>query len=429
MAEPTKSPEEIMAEALKNGTAKVKQQAYYMKRALDNENRDEALKHASTMISELSTSALSPKMYYDLYMSVFDQLRFIEEYFLDEWKKGSSIFDLYEHVQHANNILARLYLLVTVGSVYIKSEEAPAKDVLKDLVEMCRGVQHPMRGLFLRDYLSKLSKDKLPDSDNKYTGKGGSVRDSVDFILQNFTEMNKLWVRMQHQGPIREKERREKERTELRILVGTNLVRLSNLSGVDIELYSSVVLPRVLEQVVNCKDPIAQEYLMDCIIQVFPDDYHLRTLDDFLQTIENLHQNVNKKDILISLMDRISRFASEAKANGKGAETVLPDDIDGFQIFSDHVKAVTNGPSALGVEGHLTLQTSLTKFARSCYPDRLDYVDSAFGTCIEILQSAEEGDFGPHVVQLLSIPLDTNSDVLDILKLENFPVRVDAVHP
>ena len=28
------------------------------------------------------------------------------------------------------------------------------------------------------------------------------------------------------------------------------------------------VLPRVLEQVVNCKDVIAQEYLMDCIIQV-----------------------------------------------------------------------------------------------------------------------------------------------------------------
>ena len=27
------------------------------------------------------------------------------------------------------------------------------KDILKDLVEMCRGVQHPLRGLFLRNYL------------------------------------------------------------------------------------------------------------------------------------------------------------------------------------------------------------------------------------------------------------------------------------
>lgn len=26
-----------------------------------------------------------------------------------------------------------------------------------------------------------------------------TVRDAVEFVLQNFTEMNKLWVRMQHQ--------------------------------------------------------------------------------------------------------------------------------------------------------------------------------------------------------------------------------------
>ena len=37
----------------------------------------------------------------------------------------------YELVQHAGNILPRLYLLITVGSVYIKSKEAPARDILK----------------------------------------------------------------------------------------------------------------------------------------------------------------------------------------------------------------------------------------------------------------------------------------------------------
>lgn len=37
-----------------------------------------------------------------------------------------------------------------------------------------------------------------------------------------------------------------------------------------------------LRQVVNCKDEIAQYYLMDCIIQVFPDEYHLQTLETLL---------------------------------------------------------------------------------------------------------------------------------------------------
>jgi hypothetical protein len=43
---------------------------------------------------------------------------------------------------------------------------------------------------------------------------------------------------------------------------------LSQLEGVDLELYRTAVLPRILEQVVNCKDDIAQPYLMDAVIQV-----------------------------------------------------------------------------------------------------------------------------------------------------------------
>lgn len=54
--------------------------------------------------------------------------------------------------------------------------------------------------------------------------------------------MNKLWVRMQHQGHSRDREKREKERQELRILVGTNLVRLSQLEGVNVDKYKQVRL-------------------------------------------------------------------------------------------------------------------------------------------------------------------------------------------
>ena len=59
--------------------------------------------------------------------------------------------------------------------------------------------------------------------------------------------MTKLWVRMQHQGHTREKERREKERLELRILVETNLVCLSQLEEIDAGMYQREVLPNVLE--------------------------------------------------------------------------------------------------------------------------------------------------------------------------------------
>ena len=231
----------------------------------DDNNLREALKQGSLMLGELRTIALSPQKYYELYMQVWNELRHLEAFFAEEARHGRTNLELYELVQHAGNILPRLYLLITVGAVYIKSKEGAAKDVLKDLVEMAKGVQQPIHGLFLRTYLSQSSKNLLPDAGSEYEGEGGNVRDAVEFVLQNFTEMNKLWVRMQHGGPNRDRDRREKERQELRDLVGKNLLVLTQLEGMDLDLYQNTVLPRVLEQVINCKDEIAQPYLMDAI--------------------------------------------------------------------------------------------------------------------------------------------------------------------
>ena len=151
----------------------VKSQAFYMKRALDQRNLRDGLKHASSMLGELRTSVLGPKSYYDLFMSVTDELRYLEAHIATEHTRGRRMLELYELVQHAGNVLPRLYLLLTVGAVYIVSKEAAAKDILTDLVEMCRGVQHPMRGLFLRNYLAQATKSKLPDTGSEYEGSGG----------------------------------------------------------------------------------------------------------------------------------------------------------------------------------------------------------------------------------------------------------------
>lgn len=53
-------------------------------------------------------------------------------------------------------------------------------------------------------------------------------------------EMNKLWIRLQHQGHSRDRSKRDIERGELRILVGSNLERLSQLDGLDLNVYRSV---------------------------------------------------------------------------------------------------------------------------------------------------------------------------------------------
>ena len=69
----------------------VKVQAFQMKRCLDKSKLMDGLKHASTMLSELRTSLLSPKSYYELYMATCDELRHLEHYLLDEFQKGRKV--------------------------------------------------------------------------------------------------------------------------------------------------------------------------------------------------------------------------------------------------------------------------------------------------------------------------------------------------
>jgi len=328
----------------------IKVQLVQMKRCLDSDQLMDALKAASLMLSELRTSALTPKSYYELYMAAFDALRHLSIYLYDAHTSGRHhLADLYELVQYAGNIVPRLYLMITVGSVYMSIPDAPIKEIMKDLMEMGRGVQHPTRGLFLRHYLSGATRDYLPVGQGM--GPGGNLQDSIGFVLTNFIEMNKLWVRLQHQGHSRDREKRELERKELRILVGTNLVRLSQLEGVDLEMYRRTILPSILEQVVNCKDVIAQEYLMEVVIQVFPDELHLRTLGPFLSACAQLHPKVNIKQIVIALIDRLAAYAAR-EAENDSAEEIKSKEEEAARQLAEKTRQMrltgqSAGPSAV----------------------------------------------------------------------------------
>ena len=141
------------------------------------------------------------------------------------------IWQTYDFVKNDDKIVPRLYLMITVGTVYMSIPEAPVKEIMKDMMEMCRGVQHPIRGLFLRYYLSQGCRDYLPIGISD--GPEGNLQDSIQFIITNFIEISKLWSDYKHQGHSREREKRMRERQELQILVGSNLVRLSQLKRID----------------------------------------------------------------------------------------------------------------------------------------------------------------------------------------------------
>lgn len=312
----------------------VRQQSHMMRKCLETPGKlMDALKCGSTLVSELRTPSLGPKQYYELYMAVFDALRHLSVY-LKENHPVNHLADLYELVQYAGNIIPRLYLMITVGTVYMSVEDAPVKEIMKDMMEMSRGVQHPIRGLFLRYYLSGQARDHLPTGSGD--GPEGNLQDSINFVLTNFVEMNKLWVRLQHQGPSREREKRMQERRELELLVGSNIVRLSQL--VDLERYKSGILQALLEQVVQCRDVLAQEYLLEVITKVFPDEFHLHTLDLLLSAISRLNPHVDLKKIVIGLMDRLSAYAARETESTTDPEIRKQNEEEAVTKFLENLK-------------------------------------------------------------------------------------------
>lgn len=60
---------------LEDAKKEAKEQAYFMRKALENADLRKGLKFASEMLAQLKTSTLLPRNYYILFMTIFDYMR------------------------------------------------------------------------------------------------------------------------------------------------------------------------------------------------------------------------------------------------------------------------------------------------------------------------------------------------------------------
>ena len=98
--------EKILDEAL----LIVKSQAYQMKVAIENNKLRNSLKFAKAMLDTLKSTTLSPSNYYQLFLSIFDEMQYIFNYFREEARRGRRMKDLYDTVQQCENIIPPLMI-------------------------------------------------------------------------------------------------------------------------------------------------------------------------------------------------------------------------------------------------------------------------------------------------------------------------------
>ncbi|KAH3681814.1 hypothetical protein WICPIJ_007254 [Wickerhamomyces pijperi] len=389
----------------------INKETQLMKRCLATRGKlMDALKHASNFLSELRTSQLTPKQYYELYMATFDSLQILAT-FLKENHPRHHLSDLYELVQYAGNIIPRLYLMITVGTVYMTVPDAPVREIMKDMLEMCKGVQYPIRGLFLRYYLIQRTKLDLSMNGDEIDKEG------MKFIVLNFIEMNKLWVRLQHSGPSRDREKRVQERQDLRVLVGFNLVRISQLEGLTLDYYKEEILPLILEQVIQCRDVLAQEYLLDVVIQVFPDEFHLKTLEMFFECLGKLNQNNDNgfNQVFVSLVDRLIGFVKREEP-----ETVKV--LINFDLFGRLWKFI-NSIDIMFISAkdlNLILE-AIAKLSLTVFPRNYSNIDLILSYPLEKSNDLKIDDEQNNFLGLLRLPiLFFKEKPSKILKLGNY---------
>jgi vacuolar protein sorting-associated protein 35 len=138
---------------------------------------------------------------------------------------------------------------------------------------------------------------------------------------------------------------------------------------------------------------------MEAIIQVFQDDFHLRTLGPLLEATGKLHAKVNVKQIIITFIDRLADYAKRERDNAAASSSPqeesesqpsspksisqthrpgIPDEIKLFEVFWNEVTNVIQSREEFTVNDVAGLLVSLMNLTMSCYPDCLHYVQKIF---------------------------------------------------
>ena len=424
MSEQEVDQEKILDEAL----LIVKSQGYQMKVAIENNKLRNSLKFAKAMLDTLKSTTLSPSNYYQLFLSIFDEMQYIFNYFREEARRGRRMKDLYDTVQQCENIIPRLFLLICVASAYIETGQTNATDIIFDLFNLIKGVQNPLRGLFCRYFFLKMIKDRLPDKGNEYEKPGASPDDTVKFILNNLEEMNGLWIRITNNNSIIGVDEDSadivsslKEREQLKILIGENITRLSSLNCVNVELYQKKVLPKIIEILLESKDSLSQQYLLECVVHAFPDEHNIACMNMLLDTCSKLQSNVDVKTIFISLMQKLAKYVE----NAKDEKNIIDSTQKIFSIVKGNINKIMNeSNSAMDINKLIELQVAFLNFTIKCCPEkeRLDSVNNILADCVNLLSKNKNeiisNDTIKLIGKLLAVPLESN---MSIFSMTNFP--------
>ena len=332
---------------------------------------------------QLLKENLSAKEYYELFLIIFDGLSIVENFLLSKPRRRQ----LYNESQFFPEMIPRQYVIITVGiSLYKQTKDA---FFLKDILDTVKGVQHPLRGLFLRYYLNKKVKDLLEENS----------LESIRFVMNNLSEMNSLWARIDL----------IEEREALKLTVGENIERLSILC-IDKELYLKEIFPKCVE-IINESDVSSQQYLLDCIVQAFPDEFHLQTSKEFMRMACNIQQDADIIEMVISSLSRLYSYLQETKQKI---------DENCYDYMKQFLTMISSSQNIENIKKKIEIHHVIIRFSTNSNIG-IENIFHCLETCTIVLENEEnKEEISSLLADILIFPLDVC--LLKLIKSSSFHI-------
>jgi len=281
------------------------------------------LKNSITILSLLKVDALTPSNYYLLFTDIYDLIKETIEYYMREkMLKGINIKYIYESVQQCQYLIPRLYFMIISGSLYLELRPNDYREVLYDLLNVVKCVQNPLRAFWVRYFLYKEIKDKLPIKNGDYINNKEYLYDymnvSINFLMENLAEMNHYILRIKKEiyidsQPLPEIERENIISSELEIIED-----ISNIKGLTKQIFDNKILTKIIKIILESEvDWYIQQTITESIIKYFNIDlyYDSNGIHILLFILSKLinNKNIDIINIYINLLKSYNKFIKSQK--------------------------------------------------------------------------------------------------------------------
>lgn len=378
--------------------ARMRQHSLSMKQHLEEGDIKKALNAASNELMELRES-LSYAAYGPLYNQATNDMKCLHGSLRTLCKKGvCTVPELFEYAQGIGYVIPRSYLLIAIGALLQReaydaipspttvssSSTSPsptlvvrapaigaaaaavleevtkvewAHAVFTELLSVCRGVVHPVRGLFLRHLLISATRGGLP-GESSFSNRSSeaaavssssavSTKISALLLLDNLKSVLSLLQRLRSnrnaanqradhraigmvsatpaggrpgqpagqppQPPtvFKNEWTLQQEKQEMEQFVAPTLRRLANLEGLTRSDYVECVFPVLADAVVRLPEPEGQYFLLTNILYLFPADFHLYSLAPLIRCIASVSLKADPRHLFRSLLEAMANCVAE----------------------------------------------------------------------------------------------------------------------